>query len=171
MKKSALLTVLWMTLGWLNGIAQQASGNILVNNRSKTTLENSLSPVHHFGDFKTGRHKIVFNLKTEGFPTTSDGKEVAIIVFETIVKINGKTISQTKGKPLPFFPGEMGMPVEAFDLISPIFLHHFGLEKSLKENPKLSPIIEKGATYEVELRAEVVNGTGKIAPAFLIIII
>jgi hypothetical protein len=171
MKKITFILLMCAMMPWIGVNAQSSSGNLLINKSSRTKIENPISIVHHFGDFKTGKNKIVFNLETKGFPTTTDGKEVAIIVFETIVKSNGRVISQTKGKPLPFFPGEMGMPIEAFDIISPIFLHQYGLEKSIKENPKLSPVVGKGTSYEVEIRAEVLNGTGKVDPAFLIIII
>ncbi|GHB25669.1 hypothetical protein [Mongoliitalea lutea] len=171
MKKITLIHLFCAIMSWTGVNAQSSSGNLLINNSSRTKIENPISIVHHFGDFKTGKNKIVFNLETKGFPTTSDGKEVAIIVFETIVKSNGRVISQSKGKPLPFFPGEMGMPIEAFDIISPIFLHQYGIDKSIRDNPKLNPVVDKGATYEVEVRAEVLNGNGKVDPAFLIIII
>lgn len=151
--------------------AQQAVGNLLINSSAKTKIENRPSVVHHFADFKTGKNNIVFNLETNGFPKTADGKELAIVVFETIVKVNGRIISQVKSSPLPFFPGEMGMPVEAFDIISPIFMHQYGLGKSTKDNPKLNPVARKGTSYEVEVKAEVINGDSRIAPVFLVIII
>jgi hypothetical protein len=150
---------------------QQASGNLLVNGKSRWVSEKQLSVVHHFADFKTGKHQILFNLKTSEYPKLSDGKEVALVAFEPIVKLKGREISRSKSSPLPFFPGEMNIPVETFDFISPIFLHQNGLGKKMRQSPELILKQPFSARYEIEIRVELLTGEGKIEPAFLVIII
>ncbi len=170
MKKRVGLGIIALLVSFAS-FAQRAEGKITVNGASQQTLEGRESIIHHFGDFKTGKHSLVFELKTSDFPKLEDGKEVAIVQFETIVKVGGKEISRKKSSPLPFFPGEMGMPLEAFEVVSPIFLNQYGLEKSLNTNPKLTVVAKPKTRYDVEIRASVLNGEGKIAPTYLVIIL
>jgi methionine-rich copper-binding protein CopC len=71
------------------------------------------TPVDLFKAFKEGVYKINFNFKT------SDVKANQIILFDmkTTVKHNGKTISESSRGGWPWLPGDMFVPIEAFDAI------------------------------------------------------
>lgn len=151
--------------------AQEAKGKITVGGKSNYRIEQQKeSVVHHYADFRTGKHPVVFSLSSKGYALTSDKKEVVLVSFETIVQADGKQISRSKGKPIPYFPGEMGMPVETFDFIPVIFDHQNGRgtkdDKGFLRRTKNKPV-----TYEIEIRAETLNGKGNIAPAMIVWII
>lgn len=152
--------------------AQDAKGKITVGGKANYRIEQKReSVVHHYADFRTGKHPIVFSLESKGFPVTSDRKEVVTVTFETIVKADGKVISRSKGKPMPFFPGEMGMPIETFDIIQSVSAHQHGPKASKDTKGLLLRTTKKPVTYEIEIRAETLNGKGNIAPAFIVWII
>ncbi|MCK0157032.1 hypothetical protein MWU65_07555 [Cellulophaga sp. F20128] len=77
----------------------------------KTIKQNA--PVELFKAFKDGVYSINFNFKT------SDIKSNQIILFDmkTTVKYNGKIISETSRDGWPWLPGDMFVPIEAFDVI------------------------------------------------------
>jgi len=74
------------------------------------------TPVALFKAFKDGEYTINFNYKSK------DLKPDNIILFDmnTTVKYNGKIISQTSRKGWPWIPGDMFVPIEAFDAIPAI---------------------------------------------------
>lgn len=74
------------------------------------------TPVALFKAFKDGEYAINFNYKSR------DLKPDNIILFDmnTTVKYNGKIIAQTSRKGWPWIPGDMFVPIEAFDAIPAI---------------------------------------------------
>ena len=74
------------------------------------------TPVALFKSFKDGVYKINFNFKTDA--VTSD--QIILFDMKTTVKHNGETISQTSRDGWPWLPGDMFVPVEAFDFIPAI---------------------------------------------------
>lgn len=70
---------------------------------------------------------------------------------------DGKVMKKQKREPMPFFPGDMLMPVETFDFIS--LLSDNG--KNSRDNvSKMEP-----GKYEIVLEAKAVNVKGQISPA------
>tara|TARA_R110000765_G_scaffold420733_1_gene525999 strand:+ start:133 stop:618 length:486 start_codon:yes stop_codon:yes gene_type:complete len=71
------------------------------------------TPVDLFKAFKEGVYSINFNFKS-----TNVGSE-GIVLFDmkTTVKHNGKTISESSRGGWPWIPGDMFVPIEAFDAI------------------------------------------------------
>src|SRR5690606_14682012 len=69
---------------------------------------------------------------------------------------DGKVMKKQKREPMPFFPGDMLMPVETFDFIS--LLSDNG--KNSRDNvSKMEP-----GKYEIVLEAKPVNIKGQISP-------
>ncbi len=71
------------------------------------------TPVALFKAFKDGVYSINFNFKS----TNVESKGIVLFDMKTTVKHNGKTISETSRKGWPWIPGDMFVPIEAFDAI------------------------------------------------------
>ena len=112
MKKQLVLIAL--LLGSYSLVAQSLEGRIRVEGfRSGQVLRESV-PVDLFKSFKQDKYKIQFSYKADQV-----GKR-GIVLFDmktTLIK-DGKTIHQSSRKNWPWLPGDMYVPVEAFDLIS-----------------------------------------------------
>lgn len=77
----------------------------------KTIKQNT--PVQLFKAFKDGVYKINFNFKT----TDAEVDQIILFDMKTTVKHNGKTISESSRGGWPWLPGDMFVPIEAFDAI------------------------------------------------------
>lgn len=77
----------------------------------KTIKQNT--PVELFKAFKEGVYSINFNFKSTDVP--SEG--IVLFDMKTTVKHNGKTISESSRGGWPWIPGDMFVPIEAFDAI------------------------------------------------------
>ncbi len=71
------------------------------------------TPVDLFKAFKEGTYSINFNFKTDG----AKADQIILFDMKTTVKHNGKTISETSRGGWPWIPGDMFVPIEAFDAI------------------------------------------------------
>jgi hypothetical protein len=71
------------------------------------------TPVALFKAFKDGAYTINFNFKSSN--VGSEG--IVLFDMKTTVKHNGKIISETSRGGWPWIPGDMFVPVEAFDFI------------------------------------------------------
>lgn len=139
----------------VTSVAQEVQGKILLNERSENRIELKVSePVGLYAQLREKAVAINFVFEGKGLSRTSSGQEVALIWFRTTVKHNGKEIGVGKRDPMPFFPGDMWMPVETFDIIS--------ILAGGKANAKLSP-----GKYEVVLEAMPTGAKGEIKPASL----
>ena len=73
------------------------------------------------------------------------------------VKKDGKTIGSIKRNPIPFFPGDMFMPVETFDFISILSNIQTNTNDRISEIPK--------GNYEIILEAKPIGVKGNISSA------
>ena len=141
------------------------------------------NPIHLFQDFAVKKYNISFSFKYIGeteknllkTPPVKQSKKMtevpkaiqrsdlpvkdfnrfSYIRFRTIVKHNNEVIGDLTRKPFPYFPGDMFVGVETFDLI-PI-LSHYANQNTLKQNPEvqtgiLPPLLPRGE-YMIQLQA------------------
>tara|TARA_R110002033_G_scaffold79931_1_gene130913 strand:- start:32869 stop:33363 length:495 start_codon:yes stop_codon:yes gene_type:complete len=93
--------------------SQSVEGKLSIKGLTKSNTIKHKTPVALFKAFKDGVYIINFNFKSTN--VESDG----IILFDmkTTVKQNGKIISETSRGGWPWIPGDMFVPIEAFDAI------------------------------------------------------
>ncbi|HEY9170023.1 MAG TPA: hypothetical protein VIN72_11090 [Lutibacter sp.] len=93
--------------------SQSFEGKLSIKGLTKSSTINQKTPVELFKAFRDGVYSINFNFKSTN--VESDG----IILFDmkTTVKHNGKIISETSRKGWPWLPGDLFVPIEAFDAI------------------------------------------------------
>ena len=146
--------------------AQQVNGKLLINNSSKIEIKlNDGNAVELFKQFKIGTHQIKFIFEGKGLPVDEQKRQIALVAFETTLFKNGKQIGSIKRQPMPFFPGEMLEPVEAFDIINLLTYAHKDLWAS-RYPGKVAP-----GSYEVRLQAHIEVVKGTVDPVSLIIFI
>ncbi|NCP58673.1 MAG: hypothetical protein GW839_00010 [Flavobacteriales bacterium] len=93
--------------------SQSFEGRLSIKGLTRSTTIKQKTPVALFKAFKDGVYSINFNFKTTN--VASDG--MVLFDMKTTVKHNGKTISETSRKGWPWLPGDMFVPIEAFDAI------------------------------------------------------
>lgn len=140
------------------GQAQSVKGEILISEKSNTEIKlGTNKAVDLYATFREQKIPILFRFKGTDIPLNEEKKEVVEFVFTTILKKDGKVIKKQKREPMPFFPGDMLMPVETFDFIS--LLSDNG--KNSRDNvSKMEP-----GKYEIILEVKPVNIKGQISPA------
>ncbi|WP_273275183.1 hypothetical protein [Maribacter polysiphoniae] len=114
MKTSKItMVVMALMLTTTFSFSQSVEGKLAIKGSAKGRTIKQKTPVALFKAFKDGEYNIHFNFRT------SDVKSDQIILFDmkTIVKYNGKTISETSRDGWPWLPGDMFVPIEAFDAI------------------------------------------------------
>lgn len=154
--KNAILILLVMF--GIKAQAQHIQGEIKINEQSKTEISiKSTKIVNLYADFREQKHKINFVFTGTDLPTNDEKQEVVQFVFNTLVKKDGKILGSIKRSPIPFFPGDMFMPVETFDFVS--ILSNI----QTNSNEKVSEI--PSGTYEIILEAKSLGVKGDIAPA------
>lgn len=140
--------------------AQLVQGELKIKEQSKLELTvQSNKAVNLYADFRENKYQIQFAFTGNSIPVNSDKKVVVQFVFTTIVKKDGKVVGTTKRNPIPFFPGDMFMPVETFDFISILSNLQNNSEDNISEIPK--------GNYEILLEAKPINMKGEIASARL----
>jgi hypothetical protein len=137
-------------------------GEMKINEQSKAEIMlKSNKIVNLYADFREKKHQINFVFKAIDFPQNSDKQEVVQFVFSTTVKKDGKVLGNFKRSPIPFFPGDMLMPVETFDFISILSNIQTNSNETISEIPK--------GNYEVILEAKPVGVKGEIQSARIFI--
>lgn len=150
MKKSIFLFVLLVAIGLKFTNAQSFKGSLFIKDLKSGTTLNYDEPVQLFKDFKQNKYPIVFNLKA---------KDNEIILFDmiTTVEVNNKTIFKNIRKNWPWIPGDMIVPIEAFDLIP-------ALQMQAKKNNDGKYVLS-GETYKVRLEMKASEkSVGNIEP-------
>jgi hypothetical protein len=138
--------------------AQLVQGEIKIDNQSKAELTiKGNKAVNLYADFRENKHKINFVFTGTDIPLNSDKKEVVQFVFNTTIKKEGKVIGSMKRAPIPFFPGDMLMPVETFDFIS--------ILSNLQTNGNETVSEITSGNYEISIEAKALGIKGEIAPA------
>ncbi len=137
--------------------AQLIQGELKIDNASKSELRlKNNKAVNLYASFRENNHKINFVFTGTDIPLNPDKQEVVQFVFTTTIKKDGKTIGSMKRTPIPFFPGDMFMPVETFDFISMLS------NLQTNSNEKISEI--PSGNYEIILEAKAIGVKGTIAP-------
>jgi hypothetical protein len=156
MKKIALSLVFFASVSLV--FAQPSvNGKITCNDQSKTTIElTSQHPVDLYAAFRQEKNRLHFIFDGVGLQTNANEEAYALIEFTTIIFFNGKQVDIVKRKPFPFFPGDMFMPIETFDMIP-------SLQQLANKNNGLLP---KG-NYEVRLQAKSADAKGVIENAII----
>lgn len=140
--------------------AQSVKGALFINEQSKAEIQLSSNKiVTLYADFRQGKHQLLFRFEGTSLPLNSEKQEVVSIAFFTTIKKDGKVIASNKRAPIPFFPGDMFMPVETFDFIP--------LLSNLKTNTASNISSIEAGTYEVLLEAKPVYIAGEITSAKL----
>lgn len=139
--------------------AQSIDGNVTLSGLSPKSTLKETTVVDLFKSFKDGTYKIKFSYKAEKV----NRRGVVLFDMKTTVKLNGKTILQSTRGGWPWLPGDLFVPIEAFDLIP-------GIQKAgIMPTPKLAPDqmdtpLPKG-TYDVTLEmvssSEAIKGSIK----------
>jgi hypothetical protein len=138
--------------------AQLVQGELKIKEQSKLELTvQSNKAVNLYADFRENKYPIQFAFTGNSIPVNSDKKMVVQFIFTTTVKKEGKIIGTTKRNPIPFFPGDMFMPLETFDFISILSSLQTNSEDRISEIPK--------GNYEILLEAKPVGVKGEIASA------
>jgi hypothetical protein len=136
--------------------AQLVQGELKIKEQSKVELNlKGNNAVNLYAAFRENNYPIHFIFTGVDIPLNSDKKEVVQFVFSSTIKRDGKIVGNTKRTPIPFFPGDMLMPVETFDFISML--------SNLQTNPndKVSEI--PVGNYEITLEAKALGVKGTIS--------
>lgn len=94
-------------------LAQSVEGHVSMSGLSTKTALKEATVVDLFKSFKEGKYKINFSYKADNV----NKRGVVLFDMKTTVKLNGKTIVQNTRGGWPWLPGDMFVPIEAFDLI------------------------------------------------------
>lgn len=137
--------------------AQSVSGKLTLNGKSKTELKlETNSAVQLFKEFKTGKHQLKFNFDGKELPTNIYKEKIVFFEFITRVKRDGELVKNlVRKQPIPYFPGEMFIPAEAFDFV--------GVLASMSKEKSQIGIIPKGK-YTVQLVTKPIGFKGEVAP-------
>lgn len=145
MKKIAILFAMMMAISLAEISAQTIDGRISISGFPVNGTVKEATVVDLFKSFRDGTYKINFSFKADNV----NRRGVVLFDMKTTVKYNGKTILQSTREGWPWLPGDLFVPIEAFDLIP-------GIQRAgIMPTPKLLPEqldtpISKGK-YEVIL--------------------
>lgn len=142
------------------GVSQTVEGSIKINEKSNFSIElKSNKAVDLYVAFRNNEYPILFRFTGKDIPLNDQKQEVIPINFKTTVKYNGKIAGQIVRQPMPFFPGDMWMPVETFDFISIL---------STIQNNDLNQIATMPVgNYEITIEAQTNKIKGKIQPLLI----
>ncbi|MEM6514714.1 MAG: hypothetical protein AAF688_00910 [Bacteroidota bacterium] len=153
-------TLLLFSFGFLVTLnAQSVKGSLTLNGKTNTELKlETNSAVQLFKDFKTGKYKLGFNFKADGVKPNIYKETIVFFDFTTVIKRDGKVVKKmTRKQPIPYFPGDMGLPAEAFDFA--------GLLASDPEEEELQMIgTMPDGKYSVALMVNPMGIKGEIQP-------
>ena len=151
MKKFIVLFAVIMGFSLSEISAQTIDGRVSMSGFPTNSTLKEATVVDLFKSFRDGNYKINFSYKADKV----NKRGVVLFDMKTTVKLNGKTILKSTRKGWPWLPGDLFVPIEAFDLIP-------GIQRvGIMPVPKLMPEqmdtpLPKGK-YEVTL--EMVPGS------------
>jgi hypothetical protein len=159
--KNTIIVLLFSVTSFLSH-AQLVQGELQINEQSKAEITlKSNKIVNLYADFREKKYQINFVFTGIDIPKNSDKQEVVQFVFNTTVKKDGKVLGNIKRNPIPFFPGDMFMPIETFDFISILSNIQTNSNETISEIPK--------GNYEVILEAKPLGVKGEIQSARIFI--
>ncbi|WP_297334934.1 hypothetical protein [Algoriphagus sp.] len=144
MKKHVLIFA--MLFGSYSLSAQSLEGRIRIEGFSNGQVLKETVPVDLFKSFKENKYKILFSYNADQV-----GKR-GIVLFDmktTLIK-DGKTIHHSSRGNWPWLPGDMYVPIEAFDLIPALQSEVYEMPVPRLDWPKLDSNLPKGK-YTVRL--------------------
>jgi len=160
MKNITFLFAILMAFSLGDISAQTVDGKVTISGFPTGSTLKEATVVDLFKSFRDGNYKINFSCKADNV----NKRGVVLFDLKTTVKLNGQTVLQSTRGSWPWLPGDMFVPIEAFDLIP-------GIQKAgIMPIPKLTPEqldspLPKGK-YEVTL--EMVSSSeavkGRIQP-------
>jgi len=155
MKNSILILVLIVSVLSVN--AQSVKGALTLNGKSETKLKlESNSAVQLFKEFKTGKYQLKFTFDSREIPKNEYKETIVFFEFITSIKKDGKLVKNViRKQPIPYFPGEMFIPAEAFDFI--------GVLASMYKQRGQGGIMPKGE-YLVQLVVKPIDYKGEVRP-------
>ncbi len=155
MKKLTLTIAL--ILSYFSISAQSVEGSFSINGKSEIGIElKNNYAVDLYATFRNNENPILFQFTANGLSLKDQKKEVVLISFKTMVKLNGKVVGEINRQPIPFFPGDMWMPVETFDFIS--------ILSTLQTNDMNNISAMPPGNYEIIIEAQSNKIKGKIQP-------
>jgi hypothetical protein len=129
MKKITVLFAIIMAFSLGEISAQTVDGKVSISGFPTGSTLTEGTVVDLFKSFRDGKYKINFSFKAENV----NRRGVVLFDMKTTVKFDGKTILQSSREGWPWLPGDLSVPIEAFDLIS-------GIQKvGIMPTPKLTP--------------------------------
>ncbi|MGC6431975.1 MAG: hypothetical protein ACON5F_13095 [Jejuia sp.] len=160
MKTTFITLILIFTISLT--FAQEVKGALTLNGKSKSELKlETNSAVQLFKDFKTGKYKLKFSFDGDKLPTNVYKEDIVFFEFMTSVKKDGKLVKNViRKQPIPYFPGDMGIPAEAFDFVG--LLASNPMEDEDPADQMIGTIPE--GSYEVQLSVKPVGFKGNVNP-------
>ncbi|HNQ81993.1 MAG TPA: hypothetical protein PKM34_00020 [Bacteroidales bacterium] len=129
MKKVSVLFAFLAAFFLTEVSAQTVDGKVTISGFPKGSTLNEATVVDLFKSFRDGKYKINFSYKADNV----NRRGVVLFDMKTTVKLDGKIILQSTRGGWPWLPGDMYVPIEAFDLIP-------GIQKAgIMPTPKLTP--------------------------------
>jgi hypothetical protein len=160
MKKIAILFAIIMAFSLSEISSQTVDGRVTISGFPTNSTLSEATVVDIFKSFRDGKYKINFSFKADNV----NKRGVVLFNMKTTVKLDGKTILQSTREDWPWLPGDMYVPIEAFDLIP-------GFQKAgIMPTPKLLPdqLDSPLAKGKYEITLEMVSGSeavkGSIKP-------
>lgn len=142
-------------------LSQSLEGRVRLEGFPNGKVLKESVPVDLFKSFKENKYKIQFSFKASEI-----GKRGLVLFhMKTTVVRDGKTIHEGSRENWPWLPGDMYVPIEAFDLIPALQNEVYEMPVPRLDFPKLDTNLPKG-TYSVKLEMIPVGGVkGRVAPA------
>lgn len=158
--KTKFLLALFISVVTLN--AQNLEGELTINGKSNTEINlETNSAVQLFKAFKTGKYQLQFNFDANDIPKNIYGETIVLFEFKTEIYKDGKLVKNLSRKqPIPYFPGEMQLPAEAFDFAGLLVFQSWD---DMKRKEGSFGVMPKGK-YSVKLYATPKGFSGEIRP-------
>lgn len=129
MKKLTVLFAILMAFSLSEISAQTVEGKVSISGFPSNSTLSEATVVDLFKSFRDGKYKINFSYKADNV----NRRGVVLFNLKTTVKLDGKIILQSTRDGWPWLPGDLFVPIEAFDLIP-------GIQKvGIMPIPKLAP--------------------------------
>lgn len=146
MRKITGILCMMVVLSATAVFGQRIEGKMAVTGFPRDGVIKEVVPVDLFKSFKEGNYKINFSYKADGMGS----RGIVLFDMKTTVKRDGKTIHTSTRKGWPWLPGDMYVPIEAFDVIPALQKHVGDMPVSSLQDPKAERPLPIGK-YEIML--------------------
>lgn len=128
-----------------NLFSQSVAGHVSISGFPTKSVIKESTVVDLFKSFKEGSYKINFSYKADKV----NRRGVVLFDMKTTVVLNGKTIHKSTRGGWPWLPGDMYVPIEAFDMIPGI--QKAGVTPIGKLSPKEMDMALAIGNYDITL--------------------